>query len=480
MIAESERYFKKKSIQISLEGIAPIHSPEAEQAVLGAMLSGNPDAIDLATEKLTKEDYFNPGHQILFDAMQEMRSKSITIDPSTVYQYLNDHKLADAIGGGAALLSELAGGVLSTLSAPQHIETVKNKSLLRQLQTSCARIVYDAQERQHEVEQVIDEAEKSIFNIAERGTSKSHRLARNVLESTLDIIEKRMRRKSLYDGIPSGFDELDALTTGFKAGEMIVIAARPGIGKTALALSMVKNFIKERYDEANDRFVKPGHPVAFFSLEMTSEQLMMRLLASCANVPLQTMRDGTLTKDQLTMIINVGAELSSAPLYIDESSMLNITQLRAKVRRLKQHHNISAVVIDYLQLLTSSSEKARDNRQVEVAEISRGIKALALELKIPIIVLAQLNRKPDETSSGEPALHHLRESGSIEQDADVVMLLSRAMQKGGDVETVENQHGRAIKATLNIAKQRNGATEKINLLFQQDYTRFDSWSRRIA
>jgi len=257
---------------------------------------------------------------------------------------------------------------------------------------------------------------------------------------------------------------------------MIVVAARPGVGKTAFALSMAKNFLKSRYDEVQERMVMPGYPVAMFSLEMTSEQMMLRLLASCANVRLQAIRDGTLNQQDIDLLMKVGEDLANYPLYVDESSMLNITQLRAKARRLKQHHDIQVIIIDYLQLLTSNSEKAKNNRQVEVAEISRGIKALALELKVPIIVLAQLNRKPEEGNQ-EPALHHLRESGSIEQDADVVMMLSRAFTKDGEAEAIDNQHGRALKASVNVVKQRNGPTDKVDLLFQADYTRFDSWPR---
>jgi len=476
MIADSQR-FTKKQISISLEGLAPIYSEEAERHVLGAMLAGNEDALNLATERLQPDDFFVPAFQILFEAMHSMRGENLPIDPSTVFQFLEDRKLADSIGGGATVLGELASTVIPTLTAPVHIETVRSKGLLRRLVTSCAQIVHNAQERQHQVESVLDEAEQSIFAISERGVAQSHRDARELVKGTIQMIESRMRRNTLYDGIPSGFSELDQLTTGFKPGEMIVVAARPGVGKTAFALSMAKNFLKERFDEETERMVKPGYPVGIFSLEMTSEQLMLRLLASYANVKLQSIRDGTLSQSEISGLITVGEEVSGFPLFVDESSMLNITQLRAKARRMKQQHGISIIIIDYLQLLTSSSEKARDNRQVEVSEISRGIKALALELKIPIIVLAQLNRKPEE-GGGDPAIHHLRESGSIEQDADVVMLLSRSFTKEGEADSVENTHGRALKASLNLAKQRNGPTDKIELLFQADYTRFDSYPRQ--
>jgi replicative DNA helicase len=323
------------------------------------------------------------------------------------------------------------------------------------------------------VEEVLDEAEKGIFEIADRAITNTTLDSKEAVKKTLKIIERTMRLKGRYDGVPTGFLELDRLTTGFKPGEMIVVAARPGVGKTAFALTMAKNFLKEKWDDNLGRFVKPGYGVAFFSLEMTAEQLMLRLLASYARVRLQEIRKGELGARDLDALTVVAEEMSTLPLFIDESSMLSITQLRAKARRLKQRHNIDVIIIDYLQLLTSSSEKAKDNRQVEVAEISRGIKGLAKELNIPIIVLAQLNRKPEEGNQ-DPALHHLRESGSIEQDADTVMLLSRAFEKEGDEDT---SHG--LKATLNVAKQRSGPVDKIQLRFRGEYTVFEDEPREL-
>jgi replicative DNA helicase len=366
------------------------------------------------------------------------------------------------------MLGELSAGVISMLTAPEHIETVRTKSLLRRLQQACAQIVYSAQERQHEVDAVLDEAESQIFKITQSGVSPSFVTAHKAVDATLGIIERTMAMKGKYDGLPTGIDELDRMTTGFKGGEMIVIAARPGIGKTALALTFAKNFLKERYDEKLERFVKPGHPVGFFSLEMSAEQLMLRLLSSYSNVSLQAMREGRLSKQELDALAVVAEEVASLPLLIDESSMLNIGQLRAKGRRMKQMYNISVIIIDYLQLLSSTSEKARENRQIEVAEISRGIKGLARELNIPIIVLAQLNRKPEEGNQ-EPALHHLRESGSIEQDADIVMLLSRKLEK--------EEGESSFRAQLHIAKQRNGPTGKVELVFHGAYTRYESAPR---
>ncbi|MDR1145278.1 MAG: replicative DNA helicase [Verrucomicrobiales bacterium] len=472
MIADPTRTFApkfKKEITFAIESLPAIHSPEAERAVLGAMLSEPEQVIDMAEETLVAEDFFQPAHQTMFRALIDMRSRGAAIDPATLLLYLEDRKLSDAVGG-AQLLGELAAAVVNVLTASSHIQAVRQKSILRHLQQACAKIMYDSQERQHELEQVLDEAEKLVFEITDRGVTNSTVGAKEVVYRAIEIIERTIKMKGRYDGLATGFSELDKLTTGFKPGEMIVIAARPGVGKTALALSMAKNFIKERYDVKQERFVKPGYPVAFFSLEMTAEQLMLRLLAALADVRLQSIRDGRLSpydQDKLTMIAE---DLAEMPLYIDESSLLSINQLRAKARRMKKMHDIQVVIIDYLQLLTSTSEKARDSRQVEVAEISRGIKALAKELKVPIIVLAQLNRKPEEGNQ-EPALHHLRESGSIEQDADVVLLLSRGFEKE------EGDSRRGVKATLNIAKQRNGPTDKLSLRFIGEYTRYEDEPR---
>lgn len=463
---------------LQLEGLPPIYSIEAEKALLGAMLSEPDWVIDLTLEQnLHPHDFFHPAHQALFEAFIQMRMQNIPIDPTTLFTHLSDRKLVDVIGG-AGMIGELAAGVVSTLTVSAHLKTIRTKSLLRRLQQACAQIVYHAHDRQHEAEIVVDEAESLIFGITDKAVSQSITSARPVTQQALKLVVDiaTRREKNIYSGIPSGFDELDRLTTGFKGGEMIVIAARPGVGKTAFALSMVKNFIKERYDEETDRFVKPGYATGLFSLEMTAQQLMLRLLAAHANLSLQKMREGRLTDSELMGLQSVADEVAALPLFIDESSMLSISQLRAKARRMKQLYKIDVIIIDYLQLLTSSSEKARDNRQVEVSEISRGIKALALELNLPIIVLAQLNRKPEEGSS-EPALHHLRESGSIEQDADVVMLLSRVEGKDGEAEQIQTPSGYATRARLNIAKQRNGPTDRLDLLFHGAYTRFDSMPR---
>lgn len=470
---------RKQDISFKLEGLPAIYSVESERSLLGAMLSEPETVIDKTLEAgLHDEDFFVPAHQELFKALVEMRNKSTPIDSGTVLQYLADRKIADAVGG-AALIGDLAAGVVSIMTAEAHIKTVRHKSILRRLQAACAQIVYHSHERQHEVDVVLDEAESLIFGITDKAASQTITKAKDVVPNTLDWIIRvaENRGRGLYTGIPSGFDDLDKLTTGFKPGEMIVIAARPGVGKTALALSMAKNFIKERYDEEQDKFVKPGYPVGIFSLEMTKEQLMLRLLAAHASLSLQKIREGNLNESDMKGLRDIADTVADLPLYLDESSMLSISQLRAKARRMKQMYGIEMIIVDYLQLLTSTSDKARDNRQVEVSEISRGIKALALELKLPIIVLSQLNRRPEDGNM-EPALHHLRESGSIEQDADLVMLLNRVENKEGEWESMPHPRGGfATKCRLNIAKQRNGPTDKIDLLFRGECTLFESMPR---
>ncbi len=471
---------RAQPIQVKLEGLPPIHSPEAESAVLGAILAQPQTVLSLAIEALVPEDFFNPAHQTLFRALLDMDRASIPIDLSSVLGFLKDRKLDEAIGG-PALLGDLATSVVSILTAPTHIKTVQDKATLRRLLDACARIAYEAHDRGHDVQGVVDEAASQIFAITDRKASAGIIDTKAALLNAINLIERMRKSRGKCSGIPSGFEELDHLTGGFKPGEMIVLAARPGVGKTALALSMVASMLKERYDMASDSYIRPGYSVAFFSLEMTAEQLMLRLLALSGNIAMDKITKGQLSDAELMGLNHIGSELADMRLFIDESSMLSINQLRAKARRLRQDNQkkVDIIVIDYLQLLTSTSEKAKDNRQVEVAEISRGIKALALELKIPIIVLAQLNRKPDE-GNNEPALHHLRESGSIEQDADVVMMLSAAQKPQSDEDKANPappRHGYAQEMILNLVKQRNGPTDRLGLIFQREYTRFASKPR---
>jgi replicative DNA helicase len=321
------------------------------------------------------------------------------------------------------------------------------------------------------VAEVLDRAESAIFHVTDMGLTQSTVEARHEIDKAIKLIENFQNRKGHLQGLPTGFHKLDELTAGWKPGEMIVLAARPGQGKTALALTFARHALDQRYDEAADAWRKPGYAVGMFSLEMTNEQLMLRLLASYGSESLQHIRAGQLDEHAMQKLRMVAGDMREWPLYLDDSSFLTINQLRGKARRMKDRYKIELLVIDYLQLLRSDSAQAKDNRQNEVAEISRGIKALAKELEIPIIILAQLNRRSEEGKT-EPALHNLRESGAIEQDADVVLLLHRP-EAEKDEDGNEKQAGLIIPYSLNIAKQRNGPTDRLDILFHAPYTRFD-------
>ena len=454
-----------------------LYSAEAEKAVLGCMMAQPAEVINDATVALTKEDFFVPAHQEVFGAMREMYNSSQAIDVMTVHQWLVDRKLADSVGS-PGILAELLVGFATHLNVGSYIQIVKDKSLLRCLQLACSTIVQDISDMPDSVPSVLDRAESAIFQVTNLGLTQSTVTAREEIDKAILLIETFQNRKGKLQGLPTGFHTLDEYTSGWKPGEMIVLAARPGQGKTALALTFARHALDQRWDEAEDRWKKPGYSVGMFSLEMTNEQLMLRLLAAYGSESLQRIRQGELDEHSLQKLRMIAADMKEWPLYLDDSSFLTINQLRGKARRMKDRWKIDLLVIDYLQLLRSESSQAKDNRQNEVAEISRGIKALAKELKIPIIILAQLNRRSEESKS-EPALHNLRESGAIEQDADVVLLLHRKDSEK-DEDGQERQVGPVIPYTLNIAKQRNGPTEHLDILFHSAYTRFDDPVRHEA
>ena len=454
-----------------------LYSAEAEKAVLGCMMAQPAEVINDATVALTKEDFFVPAHQEVFAAMREMYNSSQAIDVMTVHQWLVDRKLAEAVGS-PGILAELLVGFATHLNVGSYIQIVKDKSLLRCLQLACSVIVQDIADMPDSVPSVLDRAESAIFQVTNQGLTNSTVRASDEIDRAIKLIEAYQNRKGHLQGLHTGFHRLDELTAGWKAGEMIVLAARPGQGKTALALTFARHALDQRYDEKSDTWKKPGHPVGMFSLEMTNEQLMLRLLASYGSEELQRIRQGALDEHAMQKLRLVAADMKEWPLYLDDSSFLTIHQLRGKARRMKDRFNISLLIIDYLQLLRSESAQAKDNRQNEVAEISRGIKALAKELSIPIIILAQLNRRSEESKS-EPALHNLRESGAIEQDADVVLLLHRT-EPEKDQDGNERKDGPVIPYSLNIAKQRNGPTERLEILFHAPYTRFDDPVRHEA
>ena len=447
-----------------------LYSAEAEKAVLGCMMAQPNEVINDATVTLSKEDFFVPSHQEIFGALRDMYNGAQAIDTIAVHQWLTDRKLAEAVGS-PGILAELLVGFANHLNVGSYIRIVKEKSLLRTLQLACSTIVQDIAEMPDSVASVLDRAESAIFHVTNLGLTQSTVPARDEIDKAILMIESFQGKARKFQGIQTGFHKLDEMTSGWKPGEMIVLAARPGQGKTALALTFARHALKHRYDDSQDAWKMPGYPVGVFSLEMTNEQLMLRMLASCAEESLGRIRSGDLDPQSMQKLRLVAGDMREWPLYLDDSSFLSINQLRGKARRMKDRHGIEMLVIDYLQLLRSDSAQAKDNRQNEVAEISRGIKALAKELSIPIIILAQLNRRSEEGKQ-EPALHNLRESGAIEQDADVVLMLHRPGPEKDD-DGNERQVGPIIPYNLIIAKQRNGPTDKLDILFHAPYTRFD-------
>jgi replicative DNA helicase len=469
-----------RTTTVATEVLSPtvLYSAQAERALLGCMIAQPAEVINDVTVTLAPEDFFVRAHEHIFAALRDMSNQGQAIDAISLHQWLSDRALAETVGS-PGIIAELYTGYATHLNVASYIRIVKEKSLLRSLQHACSTIVQDISEMPDSVSSVLDRAESAIFHVTNLGLTNSTVPAATEIDKAIKLIERFQSRKGHLQGLPTGFHKLDEATAGWKPGEMIVLAARPGQGKTALALTFARRALEERYDEATDAWKKPGHAVGMFSLEMTNEQLMLRLLASYGSESLGRIRSGDLDDQAMQKLRLIAGDMREWPLFLDDSSFLTITQLRGKARRMKDRYGIELLVIDYLQLLRSESQQAKDSRQNEVAEISRGIKALAKELGIPIIILAQLNRKSEEARQ-EPALHNLRESGAIEQDADVVLLLHRPEAEKEDGENEPRPVGPIIPYKLIIAKQRNGPTDKIDIQFNSPYTRFDDPVRHEA
>jgi replicative DNA helicase len=471
MIALSEERKKRKPQAPVATDVNPafLYSAEAEKAVLGSMLVRPDAAMDEVLEKLGAEDFFVPAHRLLFETLVSLHHKNQAIDLTTVYQHLTDQKLLEAVG--QSTVADAAASFVTHLNVGSYVNIIKDKSLLRHLRHACVDIVQLINDQPGEVRQTLDTALGRIFEVAEKEVTNQTVKASQEVARTLEMIQRFHDDKRTLKGIDTGFSKLNELTSGWQKGDMVVLAARPGMGKTALALTFAKAAMKDRWSEELQTYVMPGHSVGFFSLEMTNAQLILRLMASYASLGLQAIRKGDLSEEDLTGLHSVGAQMKELPLYLDDSSYVTINQLRSKARRMQQMGKIEMLVIDYLQLLHSESEQAKDNRQNEVAEISRGIKSLAKELDIPIIVLAQLNRKSEE-GKAEPALHNLRESGAIEQDADIVMMLHRPEEKEEEGAAPSGPKP-LVPYKLIIAKHRNGPTDSVEMNFMSAFTRFE-------
>ena len=421
------------------------------------MLIAPADVMDDCAQRITAEAFYQPTHQTIFALLVELWDKQQPADIITLTQALRERKQLEAVGGPAYITS-LIDFTPTAANAGYYLDIVKEKHTLRRIIATCTDCAARAYDDAGEVNVLLDEVERNVLAINEDRVKEVPNMKDQVMEAII-AIEQLYERKGAITGLPTGFAGIDQMTSGLHGAEMIVIAARPSMGKTAFAMNIAEHVA-----------IKAKQPVAIFSLEMSSQQLVQRLLGSVARVNLKKIRDGFLSERDFPNLTNAASKLADSEIYIDDTSGLSILELRAKSRRLKQKHNIQLIVIDYLQLLRSPSKRAQDNRQIEIAEISSGIKALAKELNIPIIVLAQLNRNPEARAGGKPRLSDLRESGSIEQDADLVGLLVRSEYYAEDEEAKEETRG---EAELIIAKQRNGPVGEVKLTFLKEFTRFE-------
>jgi len=424
-------------------------SIEAEQSVIGSMIIDK-NAIIKATEKLKEEDFYRDGHKIIFKAIFHMLKNDMAVDLVTLLEYLKSTEQLEK-AGGVTYITEVSSSVPTTANLEAYIKIVEEKSILRKLIKASTKIIEDSYNRQGEVENVLDNAEKKIFDIAEKRNTSDFEPLNQVLERGFLEIERLFNNKGEITGISSGIKDLDAKTSGFQKGDMVLIAARPSMGKTTFALNI-----------AEHAALREGKSVVIFSLEMSKEQLAYKLLCSEANVDLLKLRTGTLEDKDWENIARATGPLSKAKIYIDDTAGVSVMEMRSKCRKLKMEYGIDMILIDYLQLMSGSSS---ENRQQEVSEISRSIKALAKEMECPVIALSQLSRAPEQRADHRPMLSDLRESGSIEQDADVVMFLYR--DEYYNKETDEKNIAECI-----LAKQRNGPVGTVKMAFIGNLSKF--------
>ncbi|MDP9398409.1 MAG: replicative DNA helicase [Actinomycetota bacterium] len=422
----------------------------AEQSVLGGMLLSK-DAIADVVELLRGNDFYRPAHELVYEAILDLYGRGEPADAVTVAAELTKRGEIARVGG-APYLHTLISMVPTAAAAGYYAEIVRERAVLRRLVEAGTRIVQLGYGGDGEVDAIVDRAQAEIYGVTERRTSEDYVPLAAVMESTLDEIEAIGSRGGEMVGVPTGFADLDSLTNGLHSGQMVIVAARPAVGKSTMAL-----------DVARSAAIKNQLTTCFFSLEMGRNEITMRLLSAEARVPLHHMRTGTMTDDDWNRLARRMGEVSAAPLFIDDSPNMTMMEIRAKCRRLKQRHDLRLVIIDYLQLMTSG--KRVENRQQEVSEFSRSLKLLAKELEVPVIALSQLNRGPEQRTDKKPLLSDLRESGSLEQDADLVMLLHRE-------DLYERESPRAGEADIIVAKHRNGPTTTVTVAFQGHYSRF--------
>ncbi len=446
----------------SVIGRTPPHSIEAEEYLLSCCFLDGADIVARCLEgKLSAPAFYSPANRVIFEKLVDLYNKGIPIDLQILAEELKTSRQLDEIGG-YAYLTQVSGRIPTTAQSTYFIEKVRELHLLRELIKVATGAVESCYAYEGGLEEFVDKVEQDIFKVTQDRVSDGAVQMKGPTKAAMDVITKMMMKKGELTGVSSGFKDLDSFTYGFQRQEMIILAARPSMGKTSLALNFAEAAALPRRGE--------GVPILIFSLEMGSSQLALRMLCARAKVNMKLLRDGLLSKngEEQRRLLDAAEEFSKAPIYIDDSSHLTIMELRAKARRLQARSKLGLIIVDYLQLLAPTDSKTP--REQQVAEISRGLKALAKELDVPVIVLSQLNRSA-EKENRTPKLSDLRESGSIEQDADVVLMLARP--KDAD----EKFQVAADSAELIVAKQRNGPVGELKLTFLRDITRFENYTQ---
>lgn len=434
----------------------PPQNLEAEQSILGSILLEN-NSINNVLEIMSHGDFYSEAHRKIFNLMVELSEKNEPVDFITLSNALRNKSMLDSVGG-AAYIASLVDNVPSAANVANYAKIVKEKAILRGLIGSATDIISSCYETGSDVDQVLDQAEHSIFEIAENKVRPSFYPIREIVKDSFRSIEDLYARKELITGVPTGFEKIDDITSGLQKSDLIIIAGRPSMGKTAFALNI-----------AQFAALEAETPVAVFSLEMSKEQLVFRLLASEAKVDSQRLRKGFLGETDWPKLTTAAGRLSEAPLFIDDTPAITVLEMKAKSRRLKADRGLGLIVVDYIQLMRGGGY--RDSREQEISEISRSLKGLAKELKVPVIALSQLNRKVEDRTNRRPQMADLRESGAIEQDADVIAFIYR-----DEVYNKSEDNPEKGIAEIIIGKQRNGPTGTVKLAFLEKFTSFENLS----
>ncbi len=440
-----------KDIDPSLHKIPP-QNIEAERSVIGAILLEN-EAINNVLEILSVNDFYSESHRKIFSAILELYEKNEPSDLITLSNTLKNNKQLDN-AGGVSYLASLVDNIPSAANVTYYSKIVKEKAILRGLIGAATEIITKSYDAEKDVENILDEAEHTIFEISENKIKPAFYPIKEIVKDSFRTIEKLYEKKELVTGVPTGFEKLDDLTSGFQKSDLIIIAGRPSMGKTAFALNITQHIAIEK-----------GIPVAVFSLEMAKEQLSLRMLASEAKVNSQRLRKGFLGETDWPKLTTAAGRLSEAPIFIDDTPAITVLEMKAKARRLKSETDLGLIVLDYLQLMRGI--KFKDSREQEISEISRSLKALAKELNIPVVALSQLNRRVEDRTNKRPQLADLRESGAIEQDADVITFIYR-----DEVYNRSEDNPEKGMAEIIIGKQRNGPVGMVKLAFLEKYTSF--------